>query len=122
MYQQERIVKAITIYAQVINNFISYEAPGINYIDAPLSDKDKTTPQQIILGLKGLTEETKDKNIFISIEKDQLRNYILFHKKKFYYNVLTIANHLLAVTNKQYSGDILYIFEPYYQDLAKEVV
>ena len=60
---------------------MSYEAPGINYIDAPLSDKDKTTPQKIILGLKDLTEETKDKNIFISIEKDQLGNHIFFYKK-----------------------------------------
>ena len=47
MYQQERIVKAAIVYAQVIENIMSYEALGITYIDAPISEKDTTTSRQI---------------------------------------------------------------------------
>ena len=101
---------------------MAYKALGIDYIDTPLSNKDKTAPYQIILSLKDLTEEIKEENIFISIEKDLLGNYIFFYKKKFYRDVSTIANYLLAVMNKQYNGNVLYIFEPYYQDLAKEMI
>ena len=98
------------------------EAQGITYINAPISEKDSTTPWQIIISLKGLTTETKDENIFISIEKNSFGNYILFYKKKFHYDASTIANYLLVVIQKQYSGDIMHVFDPYYQDLAKEVV
>ena len=64
----------------------------------------------------------KDENIFISIEKNLSGNYILFYKKKFYYDTSTIADYLPALMQKQYSDDIIYIFELYYQDLAKEVI
>ena len=83
-----------------MKNVISYESPGINYIDAPLSNKDKTTPQQIILGLKGLTEETKDKNIFISIKKDYYSNFIISCKKKYSRDTSVIVDFLLAVMAK----------------------
>ena len=73
---------------------MSYESPGITYIDILISEKDSTTLRQIILGLKGLTAETKDENIFISIEKDLSGNYILFYKKKFHCDTSTIANYL----------------------------
>ena len=83
-----------------MENIILYEAPGISYINSPLSNTDKTIPYQIILELKGLTEETKEEKIFISIEKDQSGNYILFYKKKFHYDTLTITDYLPAVMQK----------------------
>jgi len=74
------------------------------------------------LNLKGLTEETKEEKIFISIEKDTNRNFILFYKKKFYYDASTIADHLAVVLLKQTNKNILHIFDLYYQTLAKEVI
>ena len=65
-------------HIQVIGNIMLYEALGNIYIDALISEKDTTTPRQIILSLKGLTAETKEENIFISIEKNSSGNYILF--------------------------------------------
>jgi len=64
----------------------------------------------------------KDENIFISIKKDSSGNYILFYKKKFHCIASAIADYLQVVMQKKYSGDIIYIFKLYYQDLAKEVV
>ena len=115
-------MKAATVHTQVIGNIISSEAQGITYIDTLISDKDPTTPRQIILGLKGLTEDTKEENIFISIKKNSSGNFVLFYKKKFYCDASTIANYLPAVMQKQYTGNIMHIFDLYYQDLAKEVV
>ena len=110
------------VYTEVISNIMAYEVSGIDYIDSPLSNKDKTTLRQIILSLKGLTEETKDENIFISIEKNPSGNYTLFYKKKFYHDVSTITDYLPVVMDKQYNSNVLHIFEPYYQDMAKDVV
>ena len=73
---------------------------GISYINTPISNHNKTTPYQVILNLKRFTEEKKDKNIFISIEKDINSNYILFYKKKFHNDASTIANFLLVVIQK----------------------
>ena len=52
-----------------MDNIISYEAFGLIYLDSLLSKKDQTTLFQIILNLKGLTQETENENIFISDEK-----------------------------------------------------
>ena len=101
---------------------MSYEAFRLCHINQPLSNKDKTTPRQIILNLKGLIEETKEEKIFISVEKDTNRNFILFYKKKFYRDASIIADHLVAVLLKQINKNILYIFNPYHQTLAKEVI
>ena len=81
---------------------MSYEVSSISYIDIPISDKDKATPHKVILNLKGLTEETKEENIFISIEKNHHSNYILYYKKKFHRDTLTILDYLLAIIEKQY--------------------
>ena len=115
-------MKAATAYSQVMGNIISSEAQGITYIDAPISDKDPITPCQIILGLKGLTEDIKEENIFISIKKKSSRNFVLFYKKKFHRNASIITDYLSVVMQKQYTGDIMHIFDPYHQDLAKKVV
>ena len=93
---------------------MSYEAPYISYINTLISDKDKTTPYEVILNLKGLTEETKEENIFISIEKNHHSNYILYYKKKFHRNASIIADYLPANIEKQYQKEIIYIFNPYY--------
>ena len=105
-----------------MDNIMSYEASGLYYIDQLLSNKDKTTLQQLILNLKGLTEETKKKKIFISVEKDTNGNFILFYKKKFHHDASTIVDHLVAVLLKQTNKNILHIFDPYHQTLAKEVI
>jgi len=60
--------------------------------------------------------------IFISVEKDTNRNFILFYKKKFHCNAFTITDHLVAVLLKQINKNILYIFNPYHQTLAQEVI
>ena len=83
-----------------MDNIIAYKALGLCYVDSPISKKDKTTPRQVILTLKGLTPETKDKNIFISVEQNLNGNYIFFYKKKFYQDALTISNYLAAVIIK----------------------
>ena len=87
-----------------------------------MSDKDKTTPRQIILNLTGLTPETKDENFFISIKKDYNGNFVLFYKKKFHRDTSTIANHLATVMMKQYNKSIIHIFDTYHQILVKEVI
>ena len=79
---------------------MSYEAPGLCYINEPISAKDRATLHQLILNLKGLTKDTKEEKIFISIEKDSNRNFILYYKKKFHRNASTITNHLVAVLLK----------------------
>ena len=84
-------------YAQVIDNIIFFEVPGITYIDSAISKKDKMTPWQVILGLKGLSEEIKNENIFISVEKDQCGNFILFYEKNFHRYISTIAKFLPAI-------------------------
>ena len=101
---------------------MSYEASGLCHINQLLSNKDKTTLQQLILNLKGLIEETKEEKIFISLEKDTNGNFILFYKKKFHRDASTIAYYLVAVLLKQTNKNILYIFDLYYQTLAKEVI
>ena len=47
---------------------------------------------------------------------------ILLYKKKFYLDVRTIAAFLTAIMAKQYGNNILSIFEPYYQDSAKDII
>ena len=94
------MAKVATAYQQVIDNIMAYKASGLCYVDSPISKKDKTTLCQVILTLKGLTPETKDKNIFISVERNLNRNYILFYKKKFHWNTSTIADYLAAIMMK----------------------
>ena len=48
-------------------------------------------------------------------------NYILFHKKKYYRDASTIAKYLATVI-KQYSKEILYIFDALHQTSAKDVI
>ena len=105
-----------------MDNIISYKAPGLCYINEPISAKDQTISCQLILNLKGLTKDTKKKKIFISIKKDSNGNFILYYKKKFHYNTSIITDYLAAVLLKQSNKNILHIFDPYHQTLAKEVI
>ena len=69
-------------------------------MDRPISELDPTTPWQVILLLAGLTNDTKEEKVFITVEKDYNGNYQLFYKKKFYCDTSTIAEYLVAVMPK----------------------
>jgi len=49
------------------------------------------------LNLKGISEENKNKNIFILVEKDYKGNIILLYKKIYYKDESTMADYLSAV-------------------------
>ena len=38
-------------------NISLFEAPGLSFIDSPISDTNKTTPREVILGLTELEQE-----------------------------------------------------------------
>jgi len=105
-----------------MDNIIAYKASDLCYVDSPISEKDKTTLHQVILTLKGLTPETKDENIFILVKQNLNENYILFYKKKFHQDTSTITDYLAAIMMKQHKTDIIRIFNPYHQSLAKDVI
>ena len=65
----------------MISNVISFEALGLIYLDSLISASGNTIPRQVILNLRGLVEETKEEKIFISVEKNKNRNFILYYKK-----------------------------------------
>ena len=81
--QQERIAKVVTAYTQVIENIILHKAPGISYINSPISDYNKTTLNQVILNLKRLTEETKDKIASYRLKKTTIEISFCFARKNF---------------------------------------
>ena len=63
-----------------------------------------------ILGLK----------LFISIERNKNCTYSVLYHKKYYKEVSTVVDHLLAYFLKLYEEGILLIFTLYYQDLSRE--
>ena len=79
---------------------MSFEANGITFIDSLISEIDKITPWEVILNLKGLDKETKNKNIFILIKKNSKGNFILYYKKKYYRDTSMIVEYLLVVMSK----------------------
>ena len=81
-------------------NIISFEATGIIFSDSPISEVNKIIPCEEILNLKELDKETKDTNIFISIKKNSKGNFILYYKKKYHRDVLTIVEYLPVVMSK----------------------
>ena len=83
-----------------MTNILSSDANGLTYLDDPISENDPTTPRQVILSLYSLTDETKDKKVFITVEKDYRGNFKLFYKKKFHWDTSTIAEYLGAVMSK----------------------
>ena len=68
--QQECILKAAITHQQVMSNILSHESHGLTFIDGPSSEINLATPRQVILSLIGLTEETKDEKVFITVKKD----------------------------------------------------
>ena len=58
--------------------------------------------------------------LFITLEKNKNGTYKLLYKKRFHEEVSTIVDHLPAYFYKLYGDEVLRIFEPYYQDLAKD--
>jgi hypothetical protein len=81
-----------------MENISSFEALRLTFINSPISKTDKITPREVILGLTRLEKELKSIKIFISVEKDKNRNYLLYYKSK--YQCLPIADYLAAVIIK----------------------
>ena len=63
-------MKAATAHQQYIANISYFEAPGLSFIDSPISNIDKITLREVILDLTDLNEELQNTKIFISVEKD----------------------------------------------------
>ena len=101
-------------HSQVLANIMSFEAKGLAFIDSPINSKDKRILRELILNLKGILEENKNKNVFISVEKDYKGNIILLYKKNYHKDASKIADYLSEVMIRQFSEEILSIFEPYY--------
>ena len=112
----------MTAYQQYMANISSFEAPGLSFIDSPISKVGKTIPREVILNLKGLEEDLQQIKIFISIEKDKNGNFILYYKSKYHQDASTIADYLAAVMVKQYPCPILHVFDAYHQEMAKDVL
>ena len=81
-------------------NISHFEAPGLSFINSPISDTDKTIPREVILDLTGLNQELQNTKIFISVEKDWHGNYILYYKAKYHQDASTMAKYLAAVIAK----------------------
>ena len=45
--------------SQVLSNILLFEAEGLVFLDSTISNKDKCTLREAILGLIGLSEENK---------------------------------------------------------------
>ena len=56
----------------------------------------------------------------MALEKNKWGTYLLFYKKHFYHKVSTVADYLLAYFLKLYGNNVLFIIDPYFQDLAKD--
>ena len=56
---------------------MSFEATEIIFIDSLISEANKIIPHKVILNLKGLDEDIKATNIFISIKKIKMKFHIL---------------------------------------------
>ena len=58
--------------------------------------------------------------LFIALEKNKNGIYILLYKKRIHEEASTIVDYLPIYFYILYGDKILHIFEPYYQDLAKD--
>ena len=87
----------------------------MHFFDSSISSSDKRTPRELILNLKGLSDENKLKDIFISVVKDWKGNIILLYKKKFHKDASIMVVYLSAVIAKQYGNSILSIFKLYFK-------
>ena len=84
-------------HKKVLANIILFKAVGLLFIDSKINDSDKTTSREAILQLTSLEGESKSERIFLSIKKDYYNNFILFFKKKYYHDALTIVDYLAVV-------------------------
>ena len=93
-------MKVAVAHEQVISNIMAFETRELSFINSLISETDKTTSREVILNLKELEDESKDTNIFILVEKNRYRHFVLFHKKKYHRNTSTIANYIAAIMVK----------------------
>ena len=94
-------------------NISFFEVSDLSFIDPPISNSNKTMLCEVILGLTGLETDLQTTKIFISVEKNKYRNFIIYHKNKYHCDTSTIADYLVAVIVKQYPQPILHIFDIY---------
>ena len=87
-------------HSQVLANIMVFEVEGLTYFNSAISSSDKHIPRELILELKGLSEENKNDTICIFVEKDYKGNIILLYKKKFYKDASTIVAYLSSVMAK----------------------
>ena len=59
-------------------------------------------------------------SLFVALEKNKRSIYSLFYKKHFYDEASIVVDYLLAYFLKLYGNNVLSIFDPYFQDLAKD--
>ena len=66
------------------------------------------------------SKKVPGQKLFISIEKNHQGLYTLFYRKNFYKEASTVVDHLPAYFLHLYREGVLSLFDPYYQDLAKD--
>ena len=100
-------------------NVGQFKVQGLTWVDSSVNDTSikETTCS---LSLKFESKEFPGHTLFIALEKNRNSTYTLFYKKRFHEEASTIADHLPAYFYKLYGEEVLCIFDPYYQDLAKE--
>ena len=95
-----------------------FEAQGINQINGLVSTSIPSSPRQLALQIK--SKKVPGQKLFIVIEKNRQGSCTLFYRKKFYEEASIVADHLLAYFLHLYGEGVLLLFDPYYQDLAKD--
>ena len=89
------------------------------WVDTPINDLTlRDSPRDLALKFESKTQAGQ--LLFITLEKNKNRIYTLLYKKRFHKEVSIITDYLPAYFYKLYGNEALRIFEPYYQDLAKD--
>ena len=64
--------------------------------------------------------EHSKQSLFMAFEKNKRGTYLLFYKKYFHKEVSTVVDYLPVYFLKLYRNNVLFIFNLYFQDLAKD--
>ena len=87
-------------------------------IDGQVSEIIKESPRDLALKIE--CKSQPGQKLFIALKKNKNGSYTLFYRKKFYEEASTVVDRLPAYFLKLYKEGILSLFNPYYQDLAKD--
>ena len=96
-----------------------FEVQGISWVDSPVLDTTKESPRELALKIE--SQAQPGHNLFAEIERNTNGGHCLFFKKKFHNEANTVADRLPAWFLKIYGKEVLTLFDPHYQDVAKEV-